>query len=143
MARAIRLKDLPKSVRAKLSPRQKERLSKEQKSALKALRDARITEQRETFYRVLDGMHLPRPVAEHRFHDDRKWRFDFAWPDAKIALEVDGAIWTQGRHTRGEGWLKDTEKMNTAATMGWRVLRCTPDSLTSRSMQEVLRRVLK
>jgi very-short-patch-repair endonuclease len=69
---------------------------------------------------------LPQPVPELRFHTSREWRFDFAWPERRVALEVDGGVWTQGRHTRGAGWTKDTEKLNAAVAAGWRVLRCTP-----------------
>lgn len=72
---------------------------------------------------------IPSPVAEYRFHDVRKWRIDWAWPTQKVGLEVDGGIWSGGRHTRGAGWLKDTEKLNTLAVMGWRMLRCTPSDL--------------
>jgi len=60
---------------------------------------------------------------EYRFHPVRRWRFDFANPEIKLALEVEGATWAQGRHTRGSGFEKDCEKYNTAALMGWRVLR--------------------
>lgn len=31
-------------------------------------------------------------VAEHRFHPFREWRFDYAIPELKIALEVEGGI---------------------------------------------------
>ena len=73
---------------------------------------------------------LPSPVAEFRFHPVRKWRFDFAFVEAKLAVEVDGGAFVQGRHTRGAGWLKDQEKLNTAVVMGWRVLHVTPQQVT-------------
>jgi len=66
---------------------------------------------------------LPLPEAEYRFHPKRKWRFDFAYPQKKIAIECEGAIWTCGRHTRGGGFITDCRKYNTAAIMGWTVLR--------------------
>lgn len=68
-------------------------------------------------------------VKEHRFHPKRKWRFDYAFPQAKVALEVEGGVWTQGRHTRPQGFLNDLEKYNTATLLGWRVLRTTPEQL--------------
>ncbi len=74
---------------------------------------------------------LPEPVAEHRFHPTRRWRFDYAWPDHRVALEVEGGIWSGGRHTRGAGYLGDLEKYNAATLLGWRVLRTTPRSLMS------------
>ena len=47
------------------------------------------------------------------------------------ALPIYGAVFTGGRHTRGAGWLKDTEKLNAAAVLGWRMLRCTPKALNT------------
>jgi len=85
---------------------------------------------------------LPAPVAEYQFHPTRKWRMDWAWPDYKVCLEVDGSIWTQGRHTRGSGWIKDTEKLNTAACLGWRLLRVQPADLHKESTIELIKRTL-
>jgi len=76
-----------------------------------------------------DWCGLPEPEFEFRFHPHRKWRFDCAWPHKLVALEVEGGIWTQGRHTRGAGFLADMEKYNAAVLLGWRVLRTTPDKL--------------
>lgn len=72
---------------------------------------------------------LPEPVREHRFHETRKWRFDFAYPAQKLAIEVEGGVWSGGRHTRGSGFTKDCEKYNAALMNGWRVYRCTPDMI--------------
>ena len=49
------------------------------------------------------------------------WRFDFAWPEKKIAVEIDGGQWMSGggRHNT-DG---DRLKLNTAAVLGWRVIR--------------------
>lgn len=66
---------------------------------------------------------IPEPALEHRFHPVRKWRFDLAWPEAKVALEIEGGVWVQGRHTRGSGFEADLEKYNVAQLMGWMVLR--------------------
>lgn len=66
-------------------------------------------------------------VKEHKFHPVRKWRFDYAIVGLKIAIEVDGAVWVGGRHNRPAGYIADMEKLNTAASMGWLVLRITTD----------------
>ncbi len=68
---------------------------------------------------------IPQPEREFRFAAPRRFRFDFAWPDERIALEVDGGRWLPGggRHA-SDG---DYEKLNIAAGMGWRVLRVTGD----------------
>ena len=70
---------------------------------------------------------LPAPEREYQWAPDRKWRFDFAWPGDRLALEVEGGTWNQGRHTRGAGFARDCEKYNTATLAGWRVLRVTGD----------------
>jgi len=73
---------------------------------------------------VPDG--ITEPHREYRFHPSRRWRFDYAWPSRMIALEIEGGVWTGGRHTRGAGFLGDMEKYNAATLMGWKVLRCVP-----------------
>lgn len=73
--------------------------------------------------------HVPEFVREFRFHGERMWRFDFAWPDQLVAIECEGAVFTGGRHTRGRGFEDDCEKLNEAAAAGWRVLRVTGDQI--------------
>lgn len=73
---------------------------------------------------------LPMPVAEFRFHPERKWRFDFAWPDKRIAVEIEGGTFTRGRHVRPLGYECDCEKYNEAALRGWKVLRFTTRQIT-------------
>ena len=72
---------------------------------------------------------LPKPVAEFRFHTERRWRFDAAWPDVMLAVEIEGGHWQRGRHTRPKGFAADLEKYNAAARMGWMVLRFTGDDV--------------
>lgn len=71
----------------------------------------------------------PEPVEEYRFHETRRWRFDFAWPTEKVAVECEGGTFVNGGHNRGRGYSKDCEKYNTATVLGWRVFRCTRDML--------------
>lgn len=82
-------------------------------------------------------------VKEFRFHPTRLWRFDYAIPEHKIALEVEGGVWTGGRHTSPKGFLGDVEKYNTATLMGWRVLRTTPDQLLSAQTLSMLREAIE
>ena len=85
---------------------------------------------------------LPDPEAEYRFHPSRKWRFDLSWPAYKIALEQDGGIWTKGRHIRGAGFIKDLEKMNHAALLGWRVFRFTPQQVRRGEAKAMIEKAL-
>lgn len=88
---------------------------------------------------------IPLPITEYKFHPIRKWRFDFAWPGFEnvtedrmcyhrvlhdpVALEIEGGVYVQGRHSRGKGFESDCEKYSTAAVMGWKVLRVSTGQL--------------
>ena len=85
---------------------------------------------------------LPLPVPEHRFCE-RRWRFDLAWPDKMLAIEVDGGSWVGGRHTSGAGFEADCIKLSTAAALGWRVLRVTPRMIERGQALELIERALR
>lgn len=82
-------------------------------------------------------------IKELKFHPIRKWRFDYAIPAAKIAIEVEGGVWTGGRHTSPKGFLNDMEKYNTATIMGWRLLRTTPEDLCSNKTLQMVRDIIR
>ena len=111
---------------------------------------------------------IPAPVFEFKFCNERKWRFDLAWPrgvagcrlqvagakanadgrlrnlnpdtcNFQLALEVQGGIWTGGRHVRGAALVKEMEKLNAAACLGWRVLFVQPKELLARKTIETIR----
>jgi hypothetical protein len=83
----------------------------------------------EVFIQLCLKMGLPAPTPELKFHPTRKWRFDYAWQDAKVFLEVEGGSWMGGRHTSPKGFAGDMAKYNAATCMGWRKLSCTPKDL--------------
>lgn len=85
----------------------------------------RLSRGEELFALQLRAYRLPDPEREFRFSPPRRWRFDFAWPDLRVAVEIEGGIFSGGRHTRGKGFESDCEKYNAAASDGWRVLRFT------------------
>lgn len=91
---------------------------------------------------------IPEPELEHKFHPTRKWRFDFAWETItndgveKVALEVQGGIWSGGRHTRGAALVKEHEKLNESAALGWRVLYVQPKDLCTKSTVDLIKRCL-
>ena len=86
---------------------------------------------------------LPPYVTEHRFHPTRRWRFDYCWPELKLAVEVHGGTYTNGRHTRGGGFTVDREKMNEAAIYGWTVLEVTSAQVRSGQMRQWLDRIFE
>lgn len=75
----------------------------------------------------LRALGLPEPVHELSFHPARKWKFDFAYPEKRLAFEVEGGLWVNGRHNRAVD--KDIEKYTAAALLDWFVYRVTPEAI--------------
>ena len=74
---------------------------------------------------------------ECQFSPKRRWRFDFAHKPSLVAVEIEGGVWSGGRHTRGSGYVKDCEKYNEAALTGWTVLRLTPELITFPNLETI------
>lgn len=88
---------------------------------------------------------LPAPIREFRLCDDRKWRGDFVWvlpDDKKVLVEVEGGVWSNGRHSRGIGFISDCEKYNEAALRGFVVLRVTKEHIENGKAIEWITRAL-
>jgi hypothetical protein len=90
---------------------------------------------------------LPEPEREVVFAPPRRFRFDFAWRcehgcRSFVAVEVEGATWVAGRHTRGVGFENDCKKLNLAAIEGWCVLRFTPAMIRSGEAVKTLEKAL-
>lgn len=86
---------------------------------------------------------IPLPILEYYFAAPRKWRFDLAWPEVKLALEQQGGIFIKGRHAQGGALLKEHQKLNHAALLGWRVLFFVPRLVESGAAFAFVARVLK
>lgn len=82
-------------------------------------------------------------VKEYKFHPERKWRFDYAIPKYKIAIEIDGGVWNYGRHNRATGYMADMEKFNAAASFGWVVLKFTPQEQYKRVTFDIIKQTIK
>lgn len=84
---------------------------------------------------------LPVPVTEHQFHPGRRWRFDYAWPEHKLALEIEGGIWQRGGggHSHPMHIERDIEKYSEAAILGWRILRVVPEEIVTIGLDRVMR----
>jgi|TARA_R100001530_G_C4218499_1_gene129312 very-short-patch-repair endonuclease len=88
----------------------------------------------EIMWRELGG---PALVEEHQFHPVRKWRFDFAHMESKTAIELEGGVWGQSRHTKPVGYIRDCEKYNAATALGWSVFRIPGYWLTLDKLTEI------
>jgi very-short-patch-repair endonuclease len=79
---------------------------------------------------------------EFEFHPKRKWRADFHIVGKKILVEVEGGIWSGGRHTRGKGYIGDMEKYNSATALGYQVYRYSTEQVKSGlALEEILKRI--
>jgi very-short-patch-repair endonuclease len=100
------------------------------------------------------ALKLPVPIREFRFHPTRRWRFDFAWPDLRIAVEAEGGAEMHGRRTKQgkllksghltvSGFRKDCEKYNEAAIHGWYVLRFSGAMIKDGTAIRTIERVIE
>lgn len=68
--------------------------------------------------------------TEFLFHPTRRWRFDYALPSLKIAVEVSGGVWMPvSGHRSGKGIMRDYAKSNEAQLLGWILLTFTPEQI--------------
>ena len=113
------------------------RLSKEEKAALEETK-------RQTIRMLCKANGLPEPEFEFEFCPGRKWRFDWAFsvPGQYVYVEVQGSLFTGGRHTRGAALLKEYEKINAASERGWVPVFVTPQQVESGEVFTILKRVL-
>lgn len=84
-----------------------------------------------------------KPIREYRFHPIRRWRWDFAYPESWVAVELDGAIWVSGRHARGSGILSDMDKYNAGLLLGWKPFRFSASHVKSGEAIQTILEALK
>ncbi|MDR3100765.1 MAG: endonuclease domain-containing protein [Paraburkholderia sp.] len=97
----------------------------------------------ETFALHVRAEKLPAPEREVQFDPTRRWRFDFAWSEQRLAVEVEGGIHAGGRHTRGTGFEADARKYLAAMLAGWRVVRVTAAMVNDGSAVDAVRQLLQ
>jgi very-short-patch-repair endonuclease len=95
-------------------------------------------------FRLLWGtINGPELVQEHRFHPVRKWRYDFAHLESKVAVELQGGIWSGGRHGRGYGIVGDYEKLNESQFCGWVVIQLSAKQITLDNIEKIHNLILQ
>ncbi len=62
-------------------------------------------------------------MPEYKFMSERKFKFDYGHLKLKIAIEIEGGIYTGTGHAKIGKYLSDMEKYNLAALRGWIILR--------------------
>lgn len=86
-------------------------------------------------YEILNESYPGQWVSEFKGIEGRKYRFDAANPDKRIAIEIEGGLWIHGRHNRPVGMEQDMAKYNAAVVDGWKVLRYSPETLRTKPWQ--------
>ena len=82
------------------------------------------------FFLILQAEKIEGFVKDYKFHPTRRWKIDFCNPETKVGVELEGGIFTNGRHTRGAGYQADTEKYNEITKTGIRLLRyCSKEQM--------------
>lgn len=92
---------------------------------------------------------IPTPVKEFVAIPGRKYRFDRAWPDRMLLIEVNGGTWANaggetGSHGRGSGIDRDYWKADEAVALGYRVMMFSRSMLRRdpRQCVELVKRAL-
>lgn len=71
---------------------------------------------------------LPQPEREFHAVPGRRYRWDAAYPNLRLLIEIQGGTWIPGLgHSSGTGIRRDCEKNNAAVLAGYRVLYVTSD----------------
>lgn len=96
----------------------------------------------DTLINQMSWVGLPEPTREFTFAKPRRWRFDLAYPDLKIAIEVEGGIFINGAHTRGKGYEDDLEKYNKATLLGWKLIRVSAGMIKSGDALQTIEKIL-
>ena len=85
--------------------------------------------EKDTIHAILDMLKLTNQIEDYvtelQFNENRKFRFDWAIPSLRVAIEFEGIMSAKSRHTTVTGYTNDCVKYNLATCSGWRVLRYT------------------
>ncbi len=84
---------------------------------------------------------ISEPLRQFHFHPVRNWSADLFWPDLNLIVEVEGAVYANGRHTRGRGFEEDCRKYNAAEMMGYHVLRFSTGMVESGEAFQAIERM--
>ena len=60
----------------------------------------------------------------------KRYRADFALPQAQSLIEIQGGTYMRGRHVSGSGYDRDARKYNLAMISGWKVYLLTSTTAT-------------
>jgi very-short-patch-repair endonuclease len=113
--------------------------------ALKEFRNSERTKWEDAFIGLVRIHKLPKPESQYKFHPERGWKSDFAYPSHRLLIEIEGGIWRRGggAHSHPSNILRDIEKYNAAALLGFYVLRFSDREIKDQSCIETVRNFLE
>ena len=80
---------------------------------------------------------------QYAYAHGRKLRADFALPEYRLLVAVEGGIFSRKAHGSVTGVLKDMERGNEAAIAGFFMLRVTPDEVADGRALALVQRFLE
>jgi hypothetical protein len=80
----------------------------------------------------------PALAREYKFHTQRRWRLDYYHAATRTAIELEGGLYSNGRHTRTAGFLGDIEKYNAATMHGIALLRLGTGQVDPAHVAEII-----
>lgn len=86
---------------------------------------------------------LPVPIPQFMPIPGRKLAFDFGFPDWRLLIEVQGGIWTKGKHGRGSGIIQDQDKLNLAVLNGYFTLQFSVNHIDDGTALRVIQRAFR
>lgn len=86
---------------------------------------------------------LPEPIREYKALKDRQYPWDFSWPEHRLLVEIQGAIYQRGAHSRGAGIERDMEKLNLATLAGYRCMQFSRRMIEDGTAVEMIRQALE
>lgn len=116
--------------------------AKEPKTAARKDLDRELREsfarQFETVWQRCNGPDL---IKEFKFCEARQWRADYLCKTAngQWLIELDGGVYSNGRHNRSGGYIEDCIKINTATLLGYRVLRIPTGCATDNYLGDIIK----
>ena len=94
------------------------------------------------FEEMWKALGFPELRPEFKFHEHRKWRFDYVHLDSMVAVELEGGIFCRGRHSRPRGMPGDCDMYNAAAELGFHVFRLTTGQVTRERLEMIARTII-
>jgi hypothetical protein len=85
----------------------------------------------DTFYKVLRKMNVPLPVKQYKMNSPNTI-VDFAWPDKKVAVYIDGQLYHSGDRKKVDKRIRMALK-----SYGWKVVVVTDEDWNDLGLREL------